>query len=1298
MSEDEEDRLSPRLRSGVSTVQAWEKDAKEWFPKARNLFPIQELVPEWQRAHCNDTISTTCSGVSDPFVCSEKEWMIPSTEEEVDEDLDILLLRRLTKYFQKEVMSWVNAPACSSCGFEGTEHAGVRGPETEDEKQGGAGRVEMYRCPQCNNDKTTFPRYNSATKILFESRKGRCGEYANAFGFLCRAVGFDVRYVLDFTDHVWTEIWSTQQNRWIHADSCEGVIDQPSMYEKGWGKRLNFVIAFGTDSSVVDVTRRYTRKYDTDEFVARRREYSSSETVVERALTRINADLRRSLPSKQLDELDRRLRAEQTFFMDTQRRAALLLSANGNGWEDHQSYKEGRISGSLAWRAARGELGSDTHEPLPPNTPKHATNDDSNNTTSAKFFHVETFHPTPHGADTVSILVKSFSNIVRNNDTMQCQRRRDCIVVSGVPCAAINAAKDENMDSISVVIVDECTGTILQSRTFLHWSKMASFLHTVPNGRVVAICGSRNNTNISITTKRRLSRLGGFVLKAEDDSSSADSVKTANTMLLYIGQLNYHPGWATYQCIKEPISDSMINVEPAAIRVTFSLPGAPPFLSSVLPNDVETMPASGVALKLHVERNTIPRRILMRLPEQIMPLKTQLLSNASQKRRAFHAFLQEDKGPNSGGGSGVVGYATRSNCPIYLIGPSSFPLVRWTNHDAANQNNRESTKSMSSWTTYHYWPQPMISDHDNEDEDEASSHPLTQPLFDVPLDTSYFERLLGPNLLRHASNSDILETTSNALHNCKLVALYFSAHWCGPCRHFTPMLCEFYAHLKEEVLPTHGLEIVFVSSDRDSASFAQYYRTMPWLAVPYNDGRFLQQTISMQFGVRGIPCLVVLDAMSGQIVVNHDISRMEVSRACQRGDDAIAKLVKDDWMSRIPADSQAIMESLAASLNEDHIENNDAAKHDKDSPYLIRANADEGDQQKEDSEVTKSPDTATRIKEVFTNLVSTEGMDANSAAAKAIQLVAAEQNQSSNVLATPSFDVGALHCGMWSSIQALPPVFGASSSSGGNSFEDFSQFDDIASGSMFVSPGKVSGLRVLRNEDNPTAIVGLQAIYKNGQEGKKHMPSSSISSDCAWMDATMEGMSDGEDEMSITAVRVHMKGAVVTNIALCIGGASTPHNGDNGTKNTTIVIPSSFELVGFYGTIGPAGIVSIGLLCGKGKEMPQATRTEEQINENDDRHKMAPASKRDIITTAKKYLDNARKEPWNPKFRVFKVSNKVFDRIASIKGGIDLIQSLGFSFFPTDTDFVGCIPLAANLDLMHNTMNELLNDCNEQVA
>jgi len=96
--------------------------------------------------------------------------------------------------------------------------------------------------------------------------------------------------------------------------------------------------------------------------------------------------------------------------------------------------------------------------------------------------------------------------------------------------------------------------------------------------------------------------------------------------------------------------------------------------------------------------------------------------------------------------------------------------------------------------------------------------------------------------------------------NDKYLMLYFSAHWCPPCRGFTPTLVNTYNEL---IKARSDVELVFVSSDRDEESFKEYYGEMPWLALPFAD-RDLKGKLSKIFGVNGIPSLVILDKVDGE--------------------------------------------------------------------------------------------------------------------------------------------------------------------------------------------------------------------------------------------------------------------------------------------------------------------------------------------------------------------------------------------------------------------------------------------------
>eukprot|EP00558_Chaetoceros_sp_UNC1202_P009791 CAMPEP_0197233230 /NCGR_PEP_ID=MMETSP1429-20130617/1357_1 /TAXON_ID=49237 /ORGANISM="Chaetoceros sp., Strain UNC1202" /LENGTH=418 /DNA_ID=CAMNT_0042691445 /DNA_START=41 /DNA_END=1297 /DNA_ORIENTATION=+ len=88
----------------------------------------------------------------------------------------------------------------------------------------------------------------------------------------------------------------------------------------------------------------------------------------------------------------------------------------------------------------------------------------------------------------------------------------------------------------------------------------------------------------------------------------------------------------------------------------------------------------------------------------------------------------------------------------------------------------------------------------------------------------------------------------------KYLMLYFSAHWCPPCRAFTPKLSEAYTKLKAI---RNDFELVFVSSDKTDEDFNEYFNTMSFCALPH-EHREAKAALSRKFGVQGIPMLTML--------------------------------------------------------------------------------------------------------------------------------------------------------------------------------------------------------------------------------------------------------------------------------------------------------------------------------------------------------------------------------------------------------------------------------------------------------
>jgi len=119
---------------------------------------------------------------------------------------------------------------------------------------------------------------------------------------------------------------------------------------------------------------------------------------------------------------------------------------------------------------------------------------------------------------------------------------------------------------------------------------------------------------------------------------------------------------------------------------------------------------------------------------------------------------------------------------------------------------------------------------------------------------------LSPDLVK--VEGDELVSADGSLEGKEYVAVYYSAHWCPPCRQFTPELSEFYDEASKQY---PKFQMVFVSSDRSADAMKEY---MEWGNMNFPAVKFDERKESglMEYAARGIPYLVVLDADGKQLL------------------------------------------------------------------------------------------------------------------------------------------------------------------------------------------------------------------------------------------------------------------------------------------------------------------------------------------------------------------------------------------------------------------------------------------------
>lgn len=112
------------------------------------------------------------------------------------------------------------------------------------------------------------------------------------------------------------------------------------MYEAGWGKTYAYVMAFSVNE-IADVTWRYTA----DHKVVMTRRTRVSEAELARWIIEENRRIQSRLPLERRIQLRNRFVAELVEFLSPRKQLK-------------EGETEGRASGPVEWRKARGELGN----------------------------------------------------------------------------------------------------------------------------------------------------------------------------------------------------------------------------------------------------------------------------------------------------------------------------------------------------------------------------------------------------------------------------------------------------------------------------------------------------------------------------------------------------------------------------------------------------------------------------------------------------------------------------------------------------------------------------------------------------------------------------------------------------------------------------------------------------------------------------------------------------------------------------------------------------------------------------
>jgi len=131
-----------------------------------------------------------------------------------------------------------------------------------------------------------------------------------------------------------------------------------------------------------------------------------------------------------------------------------------------------------------------------------------------------------------------------------------------------------------------------------------------------------------------------------------------------------------------------------------------------------------------------------------------------------------------------------------------------------------------------------------------------------PFKPRSFEEIMSDGAFKNKKGKEF--SYADLAKDFDYVMFYFSAHWCPPCRAFTPKFIEWYKKNQSKMKAGKTFEVIFMSSDKDESQFDEYYGEMPWATTKaWKDAR--TDELKKMFGVNGIPSVQVIDLKTGKV-------------------------------------------------------------------------------------------------------------------------------------------------------------------------------------------------------------------------------------------------------------------------------------------------------------------------------------------------------------------------------------------------------------------------------------------------